>query len=277
MRPGAFGTPPPAAPMPQPYPGAPGSMSPNRPMGPVPGGVGMPPRPYVASQPKGGAGKIVLIIIVILLVLGAVAGAVYFFFLRAPSTTNTANTVVNAPNNAINNLLNNTSNNATNNSFGNFTTNNSVNTTPPVDTTDLDTDGLTAAVETACGTDEADADSDNDTYDDGTEVANGFDPTTPTPQRLDPAGTCVTTYQASLTDSTTPSSTSPANTTTTSNSTGDSSTFGGSTSDPDNDRLTNDQEAVFGTDPINPDSDGDGVKDGDEVLAGTDPNGPGQL
>jgi hypothetical protein len=68
------------------------------------------------------------------------------------------------------------------------------------------------------------------------------------------------------------------------------------TSDPDNDGLTNDEEAALGTDPnnpdtdgdgmndrrerdytdpLNPDTDGDGATDGDEELIfGTDPNDP---
>lgn len=43
--------------------------------------------------------------------------------------------------------------------------------------------------------------------------------------------------------------------------------------DPDNDGLSNAQEALAETDPNNPDSDGDGLLDGQEVLTyGTDPN-----
>lgn len=41
--------------------------------------------------------------------------------------------------------------------------------------------------------------------------------------------------------------------------------------DPDQDGLSNDEEATYGTDPYNPDTDNDGVNDGDEVEAGTDP------
>ena len=44
--------------------------------------------------------------------------------------------------------------------------------------------------------------------------------------------------------------------------------------DPDNDGLTNDVEAIAGTDPNNPDTDGDGLTDGQEVALGTDPNNP---
>jgi hypothetical protein len=41
--------------------------------------------------------------------------------------------------------------------------------------------------------------------------------------------------------------------------------------DSDNDGLTNDQERVYKTDPLNPDTDGDGYKDGAEVATGYDP------
>ncbi len=41
--------------------------------------------------------------------------------------------------------------------------------------------------------------------------------------------------------------------------------------DPDNDGLTNFEEYLLGTDPLNPDTDGDGMPDGREVLRGSDP------
>ena len=41
--------------------------------------------------------------------------------------------------------------------------------------------------------------------------------------------------------------------------------------DDDNDGLTDDEELIYGTDPLNPDSDYDGYSDGDEVAQGTDP------
>ena len=236
---------------------------------------------------KKGSGRMVLIIIIIVLALAAIAGAAYFFFLRpAPpveNTTplNTANTlnVDNSLDNTLDNVVvppTNTLNN-TINTPNNTVLNNTINNTPtaPItpDTSDLDQDGLTASVELACGTDEADPDTDNDTFDDGTEVANGFDPLSAEPQQLSPTGTCVKAYQESLKSDTTSSSTS-TNAVAASLSTATGST---SSSDPDNDRLTNDQEKVFGTDPLNSDTDGDGVKDGDEVLRGTNPNGPGNL
>ena len=46
------------------------------------------------------------------------------------------------------------------------------------------------------------------------------------------------------------------------------------TSDCDNDGLTNEEEELLGTDIQNPDSDGDGVIDGQEVLDETDPTVP---
>ncbi len=45
--------------------------------------------------------------------------------------------------------------------------------------------------------------------------------------------------------------------------------------DPDHDGLTNREEAIWGTDPFNPDTDGDGFKDGEEVASGHDPLKPG--
>jgi len=44
--------------------------------------------------------------------------------------------------------------------------------------------------------------------------------------------------------------------------------------DHDGDGLTNNQESVLGTNPLNPDTDGDGVSDGDEFDAGFDPLDP---
>lgn len=45
----------------------------------------------------------------------------------------------------------------------------------------------------------------------------------------------------------------------------------GGNADPDIDRLSNNDEVRYGTDPLNPDADGDGKLDGDEVASGSDP------
>lgn len=47
--------------------------------------------------------------------------------------------------------------------------------------------------------------------------------------------------------------------------------------DSDEDGLTDEEEAVYGTDLADPDTDGDGYTDGGEVAAGYDPNGSGKL
>ncbi len=47
--------------------------------------------------------------------------------------------------------------------------------------------------------------------------------------------------------------------------------------DSDNDGLTDEEEAQYGTDPDNPDTDGDGYLDGEEVRNGYDPIGEGRL
>ncbi len=52
---------------------------------------------------------------------------------------------------------------------------------------------------------------------------------------------------------------------------------GGAGGDPDGDVLTNWQEYIFGTNPVNPDTDGDGVPDGTEFAFNLNPNGPGEL
>jgi hypothetical protein len=47
--------------------------------------------------------------------------------------------------------------------------------------------------------------------------------------------------------------------------------------DSDNDGLTDAEEKIYGTNPLNPDTDGDGYLDGAEVKAGYNPNGAGKL
>lgn len=51
---------------------------------------------------------------------------------------------------------------------------------------------------------------------------------------------------------------------------------GTGSADHDGDGLTNNQEALLGTDPLNPDTDGDGATDGEEFTAGTDPLDPNE-
>jgi hypothetical protein len=49
----------------------------------------------------------------------------------------------------------------------------------------------------------------------------------------------------------------------------------GATGDPDQDGLSNQDEYLRGTNPVNPDTDQDGVSDGAEVKQGSDPLDPG--
>ncbi|MBX7050476.1 MAG: tandem-95 repeat protein [Flavobacteriales bacterium] len=98
-------------------------------------------------------------------------------------------------------------------------------------TNDCDFDGLSAADEDLFGTDPSNPDTDGDSFIDGTEVNLGFDP----------LNAC------------------------------DPNPFSFGTNDCDNDGLTNDEEDIAGTDPLNPDTDDDGVEDGDELNGGSDP------
>ena len=105
----------------------------------------------------------------------------------------------------------------------------------PQGTNDCDGDGLTNDEEAAAGTDPANADSDGDGVNDGTEINTDL---------TDPLDDCDSLSGTPL-----------------------------GTSDCDNDGLTNDEETIAGTDPNNPDSDGDGVLDGTEVKVDyTDPS-----
>ena len=110
---------------------------------------------------------------------------------------------------------------------------------------DCDNDGLTNDEELTAGTDPLNPDSDGDGVLDGTEVADGTNPNDPCD--LEIASQTVT----------------------------PSAAWGAL--DCDNDGLTNDQELLGGTDPLNPDTDGDGVLDGTEVIDGTDANDPCDL
>ena len=53
--------------------------------------------------------------------------------------------------------------------------------------------------------------------------------------------------------------------------------LGAEGADKDQDKLSDLEEAVHGTDAAKPDTDGDGFKDGDEVNRGYNPKGPGKL
>jgi gliding motility-associated-like protein len=100
-----------------------------------------------------------------------------------------------------------------------------------VATNDCDNDGLTSLEEDIFGTDPANPDTDGDGFDDGTEVNAGFDP----------LNAC------------------------------EPDPFAIGTNDCDNDGLTNDDELIFNTDPLNDDTDGDGFLDGEEVNIASDP------
>jgi hypothetical protein len=113
---------------------------------------------------------------------------------------------------------------------------------PSVGPCDQDNDGLTNDEEATAGTDPTNPDTDGDGLNDGEEETGVDDPSTP------------------LVATTTTGSSNPC----------DPEPSVG-TCDQDNDGLTNDEEAVEGTDPANTDSDGDGVNDGAEETAGFDP------
>jgi hypothetical protein len=128
---------------------------------------------------------------------------------------------------------------------------------------DSDGDGVTdgAEVHGSPATDPNNADTDGDGMTDGEELDNGTDPTV-----ADSDGDGV----SDMTD----------NCPFVANS-GQENTYGDArgdacepNNDPDNDGLTNNDEAEAGTDPNNADTDGDGYNDGAEVRAHTDPLDP---
>ena len=110
---------------------------------------------------------------------------------------------------------------------------------------DCDFDGLSNQEEQTLGTDAFTPDSDGDGVIDGTEVTDGTNPTD--------ACSFVLASQTLI------------------------PTAAWNALDCDNDGLTNEQEVLAGTDPLNPDSDGDGVIDGTEVADGTNPTDPCSL
>lgn len=101
---------------------------------------------------------------------------------------------------------------------------------------DTDGDGLNNELEGVFGTDSNNPDTDADGLSDGDEVAAN-------PDTSDPLDPCDPNAMAGACDQ-------------------------------DNDGLTNDEEAVLGTDPTNPDTDDDGLTDGDEVTPNPDTSNP---
>ncbi|UXB09953.1 hypothetical protein GP476_00095 (plasmid) [Aeromonas dhakensis] len=110
---------------------------------------------------------------------------------------------------------------------------------------DSDNDGVSDVDEKAHGTDPLKADTDGDGLNDGVEVTNGSNP-------LDPNDPVVGGGVDSDGDGV-PNGTDP---------------------DDDNDGVSDVDEKVHGTDPLNSDTDGDGLNDGDEATHGTDPLKP---
>jgi large repetitive protein len=122
-------------------------------------------------------------------------------------------------------------------------------------TGDCDSDGLSNGEEDTNGngtwdsgteTNGADADTDNDGYNDSEEVS-GID---------DPSTALIPTSTSNPLDPCDPDAGALA------------------TNDCDNDGLDSSEEATAGTDPNNPDTDGDGIDDGTEVDNGSDPTDP---
>ena len=149
---------------------------------------------------------------------------------------------------------------------------------------DKDGDGLTNLQEASLGTNPSLADTDQDSFDDGVEVTNGTDPLNP----CDPNPGSV--YCDQDNDGVTNGQeanmgTDPLIADTDGDGINDGTEyFSGSdplspcspnanfpTCDPDNDGLTNAQEATLGTNPFVSDTDSDGISDGVEVANASDP------
>ena len=107
---------------------------------------------------------------------------------------------------------------------------------------DSDGDGLADHKEKRYGTDPLDPDTDNDGYLDGVEVARGYNPTGS--GKLADNPNIISDQEITAEDI---------------------------VQDSDGDGLTDKEEEVVGTDPLNPDTDGDGKLDGEEIVHGTDP------
>lgn len=119
---------------------------------------------------------------------------------------------------------------------------------------DSDGDGLPDDQEKKLGTDPHNPDTDGDGMNDGYEV---FMKTDPLKSNL-PSGAA--------------GGIAPSSASTTASSTADVSTSTSVALDSDHDGLSDADEALYGTDPHNPDTDGDGLTDGEEVhLYKTDP------
>ncbi len=165
-------------------------------------------------------------------------------------------------------------------------------------TDDCDNDGLTNEAEalgvdgiasTGDETDPADADTDDDGFNDGIEVNGGTDPLDscdPNPLAL---GTNDCDNDGLTVDEENNIGTDPTNSDTDGDGINDGTEVANNTDpldacdpnaqivgllDCDQDGLSADDENLIGTDPLNPDTDGDSVNDGAEVTNGSDPLNP---
>ncbi len=137
---------------------------------------------------------------------------------------------------------------------------------------DIDGDGILNDDETNIyGTDPNNPDTDGDGINDGNEIANGTDPLDP----CDPMGALTTDTDGDgyrdceeITGNDDPATTAVPTGTSDENDPCDPDSSGPDC-DPDDDGVTNADEATAGTDPNNPDTDGDGLTDGEE-LTGVD-------
>ena len=159
-----------------------------------------------------------------------------------------------------------------------------------VGTADCDNDGLDNDNETFNGTDPANPDTDGDGINDGDEVTAGSNPNEscdPNPAAASPSSDCDN--DGLTTDEETTAGTDPGNPDTDGDGIDDGTEVDNGTSpinfcdpissglgtdDCDLDGLTNDDEALAGTDPNDADTDNDGENDGDEVNFGSNPLDP---
>jgi gliding motility-associated-like protein len=145
--------------------------------------------------------------------------------------------------------------------------------------TDDDNDGVSDADEVTDGTDPLDSDTDNDGLSDSEEITEGTDPLDPDTDGdgvsdstddfpLDPSSGGETDTDGDGTpDNTDDFPLDPSeDTDTDGDGTGDNSD-----ADDDNDGVSDVDETIDGTDPLNADSDSDGLSDSEEIIEGTDP------